>query len=69
MWIYKEGMLELGRSANSDGMPLIVIQIMWAIILYANGSITQIEYVMDMAIDNLNCDEILPFSRIIHHQS
>ena len=69
MGVHKEGMFKFGRSANSDRMPLIIIQIMWAIVLYANGSITQIEYVMDMAIDNLNCDEILPFSRIIYHQS
>lgn len=48
-------------------MPLIIIQIMWAIVFYANGSITQIEYVMNMAIDEFHCDEILSFSRIVHY--
>ena len=67
MGVHKESMFEFGRSANSDRMPLIIIQIMWAIVLYADGAITQIEYVMNMPVHYLHCDEILPLPRIIHH--
>lgn len=69
MRIDQQCMLEFGRTTNGNGVPLIIIQMMWDIVFYANGTITQIEYVMNMAIDELHGDEILAFASVVHYEA
>ena len=69
MRINEQSVPELGGSSDGNRVPLIIIQITRAIVFYANGAIAQIEYVMNVPIDELHCDEVLSFSRIVHYQA
>ena len=69
MSIYQKGVLEFGGPAHSDSVPLVVIQILRAIVLDANSSITQIKHVMHVAIDQLDSDEILALASVEHEQA
>ena len=54
---------------NLDGVPLVVVQRSGTTVFDDNRSVSQIQDVVDVTIDQLHRNKVVPFASIEHYQT
>ncbi len=64
----QEGVLVFGRPPDSNGVPLVVIQGLGRVVLDADAPVAQVKDVVDVAVDELDGEEVLASPPGVVHQ-